>query len=153
MNFITNYTTNSHILYMSNHSLHYLSCWVWFQSQISEFISWGNGINLKLTIQTLHLNRNFKLDYFTILFISVALFVTWSVIEFSLWYIHLDLHTDKFFKYLLLFLITIIILVTAKKSAPTFHWLRQNRNYIFLTNQMMVRSNRCKHYNTPNSFI
>ena len=73
-----------------------------------------------LTIQTINLNFNIKLDYFSILFISVALFVTWSIIEFSLWYIHSDPHINKFFKYLLLFLITIIILVTANNLFQLF---------------------------------
>nr|APC60617.1 NADH dehydrogenase subunit 5 [Phyllomys dasythrix] len=73
-----------------------------------------------LTMQTLHLNLNMKLDYFSILFMSVALFVTWSIMEFSLWYMHSDPYMDKFFKYLLLFLITMMILVTANNLFQLF---------------------------------
>nr|APC60837.1 NADH dehydrogenase subunit 5 [Olallamys albicauda] len=73
-----------------------------------------------LTIQTLHLNFNIKLDYFSILFMSVALFVTWSIMEFSLWYMHSDPHMNKFFKYLLLFLITMMILTTANNLFQLF---------------------------------
>nr|AST24160.1 NADH dehydrogenase subunit 5 [Proechimys longicaudatus] len=73
-----------------------------------------------LTIQTMNLNFNIKLDYFSILFMSVALFVTWSIMEFSLWYMHSDPHMDKFFKYLLLFLITMMILVTANNLFQLF---------------------------------
>nr|APC60591.1 NADH dehydrogenase subunit 5 [Euryzygomatomys spinosus] len=73
-----------------------------------------------LTTQTLHLNLNIKLDYFSILFMSVALFVTWSIMEFSLWYMHSDPHMNKFFKYLLLFLITMMILVTANNLFQLF---------------------------------
>nr|APC60953.1 NADH dehydrogenase subunit 5 [Pattonomys semivillosus] len=73
-----------------------------------------------LTMQTLHLNISFKLDYFSILFISVALFVTWSIMEFSLWYMHSDPYMDKFFKHLLLFLITMMILVTANNLFQLF---------------------------------
>nr|YP_009487381.1 NADH dehydrogenase subunit 5 [Pattonomys semivillosus]AWB97200.1 NADH dehydrogenase subunit 5 [Pattonomys semivillosus] len=73
-----------------------------------------------LTMQTLHLNISLKLDYFSILFISVALFVTWSIMEFSLWYMHSDPYMNKFFKYLLLFLITMMILVTANNLFQLF---------------------------------
>nr|YP_009517309.1 NADH dehydrogenase subunit 5 [Proechimys simonsi]ASU93032.1 NADH dehydrogenase subunit 5 [Proechimys simonsi] len=73
-----------------------------------------------LTIQTMNLGLNIKLDYFSILFMSVALFVTWSIMEFSLWYMHSDPHMNKFFKYLLLFLITMMILVTANNLFQLF---------------------------------
>nr|YP_007625533.1 NADH dehydrogenase subunit 5 [Ctenomys leucodon]ADK72594.1 NADH dehydrogenase subunit 5 [Ctenomys leucodon] len=73
-----------------------------------------------LPIQTFHLNINIKLDYFSILFMSVALFVTWSIMEFSLWYMHSDPYMDKFFKYLLLFLITMMFLVTANNLFQLF---------------------------------
>nr|YP_009509459.1 NADH dehydrogenase subunit 5 [Proechimys guyannensis]AST23835.1 NADH dehydrogenase subunit 5 [Proechimys guyannensis] len=73
-----------------------------------------------LTIQTMNLSFNIKLDYFSVLFMSVALFVTWSIMEFSLWYMHSDPHMDKFFKYLLLFLITMMILVTANNLFQLF---------------------------------
>nr|ATB18310.1 NADH dehydrogenase subunit 5 [Proechimys guairae] len=73
-----------------------------------------------LTIQTVNLSLNIKLDYFSTLFMSVALFVTWSIMEFSLWYMHSDPHINKFFKYLLLFLITMMILTTANNLFQLF---------------------------------
>ena len=73
-----------------------------------------------LTIQTLKLSLSFKIDYFSIIFVPVALFITWSIIEFSIWYIHSDPNINKFFKYLLLFLITILILVTANNLFQLF---------------------------------
>lgn len=59
------------------------------------------------------LNITIQLDQYSILFIPIALIVSWSIIEFSLWYIHSDYKIDLFFKYLLIFLLAIILLVSA----------------------------------------
>nr|QBM10571.1 NADH dehydrogenase subunit 5 [Niviventer confucianus] len=73
-----------------------------------------------ITINSVKLTMSFKIDYFSILFLSVALFVTWSIMQFSSWYMHSDPNINRFIKYLMLFLITMLILTSANNLFQLF---------------------------------
>nr|BAE79527.1 NADH dehydrogenase subunit 5 [Mantella baroni] len=74
-----------------------------------------NTNDQKEWINSFFTNMKFSIyfDSYAIMFLPVALFVTWSILEFSIWYMEEDMDKNRFMKYLLIFLLAMLTLTSA----------------------------------------
>nr|YP_010282126.1 NADH dehydrogenase subunit 5 [Psammophis lineolatus]UHM24690.1 NADH dehydrogenase subunit 5 [Psammophis lineolatus] len=78
-----------------------------------------NNNELTMTMTTLipmpteNICVSITLDTLSIMFLPVSLFITWSITEFSTWYMNTEPKINTFMKYLLTFLIAMLTIITA----------------------------------------
>nr|YP_009019281.1 NADH dehydrogenase subunit 5 [Strongylocentrotus intermedius]AGG84257.1 NADH dehydrogenase subunit 5 [Strongylocentrotus intermedius]ASW20386.1 NADH dehydrogenase subunit 5 [Strongylocentrotus intermedius] len=67
-------------------------------------------LSLWLSNTPLNISLNFIYDQYFLVFLSVALIVTWSIMEFSFYYMAEDPNSNAFFRLLTIFLLNMLIL-------------------------------------------
>lgn len=77
------------------------------EPSVSSVFPWLNTGKLKSFL-------SIKIDRKFIFFSSAALLVTWSIIEFSIYYMRADPNGKNFFRLLMIFLLKMLILTSAK---------------------------------------
>nr|YP_009991879.1 NADH dehydrogenase subunit 5 [Aegotheles bennettii]QNN84753.1 NADH dehydrogenase subunit 5 [Aegotheles bennettii] len=80
---------------------------------ITSHWEWKFIMNFKIPI-------SLKIDQYSMMFFPIALFVTWSILQFATWYMASEPYTTKFFLYLLLFLIAMLTLTIANNMFLLF---------------------------------
>nr|YP_009943975.1 NADH dehydrogenase subunit 5 [Edolisoma coerulescens]QOD95819.1 NADH dehydrogenase subunit 5 [Edolisoma coerulescens] len=73
---------------------------------LTSLWEWKFIMNFKIPI-------SLKMDFYSLTFFPIALFVSWSILQFATWYMASDPYITKFFTHLLFFLIAMLILIVS----------------------------------------
>nr|YP_009170577.1 NADH dehydrogenase subunit 5 [Microspingus lateralis]ALF06730.1 NADH dehydrogenase subunit 5 [Microspingus lateralis] len=99
---ITNTVKTSFLISLVPMTIHIYSG----MESLTSFWEWKFLMNFKIPI-------SLKMDFYSLTFFPIALFVSWSILQFATWYMASDPYITKFFTYLLFFLIAMLILIIA----------------------------------------
>nr|YP_004286176.1 NADH dehydrogenase subunit 5 [Geotrygon violacea]ADM26374.1 NADH dehydrogenase subunit 5 [Geotrygon violacea] len=80
---------------------------------ITSHLTWQFTTNFKIPI-------SLKMDQYSLMFLPIALLVTWSILQFAMWYMSTEPYITKFFSYLLTFLIAMLTLTIANNMFLLF---------------------------------
>nr|BCD55892.1 NADH dehydrogenase subunit 5 [Pitta nympha] len=89
---------------------------IFLHSNLESIIShweWKLTTNFKIPI-------SLKMDLYSLTFFPIALFVTWSILQFATWYMASEPNITKFFSYLLIFLTAMLTLTIANNMFLLF---------------------------------
>nr|BCO16565.1 NADH dehydrogenase subunit 5 [Diplodactylus vittatus] len=97
----------------------------WLLSLIPVLILLESGTSSVMTsMNWMSMNFNLQIslifDFYSTIFTSIAIFVTWAILQFTNWYMAHDKNLHQFSKYLLLFLTTMLILISANNLLQLF---------------------------------
>nr|AIU44941.1 NADH dehydrogenase subunit 5 [Haemorhous purpureus] len=108
-NIITNTVKTSFLISLIPMTIHIHSG----TESLTTLWKWKFIMNFKIPI-------SLKMDFYSLTFFPIALFVSWSILQFATWYMESDPYITKFFTYLLFFLMAMLILIIANNLFVLF---------------------------------